>query len=219
MGWARLACLASSAAADESGGFLDANGPTDVAFSEAGEIGVVAADFPDQLQSMPDLSFVFPGGQSACPPAGPGLPPAGPLPAQSVPTRLSCPSDGNDAGCLVGELTGLPFAPGSARIDDISTNPSECPVAAGGFTTIVDLAHSAAGDLFVLEYARQGLPGIFGIAPPLGGLSRVSGAITQSLDGGRLTAPSGIAVCGDFVYVTDRTRTAGAGRLLRMRLD
>jgi len=308
--------LASSAAADASGGFLDANGPTDVAFTEAGQmriamglgsnadvrdglisigaeqlgtvlddrgeiladlaaferdrnvdgrqvpagcgtgvfvddltsnpfrlrggasvqlvdaganavleidakggIEVVAADFPDQLQTMPDLSFAFPGGQTACPPDGPGLPPAGPLPAQSVPTSLSCPSDATDAGCLVGELTGLPFAQGSARVYDISTAAEEYPVVRGGFTTIVDLAHGADGDLFVLEYARQGLAGIFGIAPPLGGLSRVSGGITQSLDGGRLTAPSGVAVCGEYVYVTDRTRTAGEGRLLRMRLD
>ena len=92
-----------------------------------GQISLLAANFPDQMQTMPDLGFPG-GGQSACPPDGPGLPPAAStLPAQPVPTAISCPSKGSDEGCLVGELTGLPFAVNSARVYDISTGAFDYP--------------------------------------------------------------------------------------------
>ena len=121
--------LPSSAAVDEGGGFLDANGPNEIAFFSDGEMTIVM-----------------------------GL-------ASNTET---------DEGCLVGELTGLPFTQNSARVYNISTEDEGDPIAAEGFTTIVDLSHDTRGDLFVLEYARRRLPGIFGLTPPLGGLIKVS---------------------------------------------
>ena len=185
----------------------------------SGLITVVASNFPDQMQTMPDLSAIFPGGQDSCPPDGPGLPPAGPIPSQPVPTSISCPVEGSDDGCLVGELTGLPFATGSANVYDISTGAVEYPTNQSGFTTVVDLAHASNGDLYVVEYARKGLAGVFGVVPPLGGLYRIGGGVKQQLDGGSLTGPNGVAICGDNLYLTDRTRNAGEGRVLRMKLD
>lgn len=187
--------------------------------SESGQIEPVATDFRDQMQDMPDLSDFFPAGQTLCPPNGPGLPPAVPIPAQSVPTSIACPSEDSVDGCVVGELTGLPFAVGSANVYAISADEDDYPVVASGFTTIVDIARADDSSLIVLEYARRGLPGIFGIMPPLGGLYRIDQGIKQQLDGGQLTAPNGLAVCGGYVYVTDRTRIAGGGRVLRMKLE
>ncbi len=183
----------------------------------SGDIEVIASDFPDQIQSMPDLSPVLGGNQTTCPPLGPGLPPAGPLPSQSVPTSIACPTDSSLEGCLVGELTGLPFALGSANVYNISP-PNDYAVSASGFTTIVDVAMDDNGTLFVLEYARRGLPGIFGILPPLGGLYRIDQGIRTQLDGGTLTAPNGLAVCDGYLYLSDLTRIAGQGRILRMAL-
>lgn len=189
-----------------------------LAVDDSGQIEVVAADFPDQIQPMPDLSVFFPAGQSLCPPQGPGLPPAGPMPSQSVPTSLACPSEDGIDGCVVGELTGLPFTLGSARIYNLSPGEPEYTIAASGFTTIVDTALDDQGTLFVLEYARGGLPEIFGMTPPQGGLYRIDQGLKTQLDGGKLTAPNGLAVCNGYLYVSDLTQVAGEGRILRMAL-
>ena len=215
---------------------VDSGANAVLSVNELGKVKVLAANFLDQLQSMPDLSAFFPAGQALCPPSGPGLPPAGPLPAQSVPTGIACTAasevcSAGPAGigcearegeeiCVVSELTGLPFAPGSANIYDISTSELEYPIVASGFTTLIDLAFGEGNALFALEYSRNGLPGIFGVSPAIGGLYALTpDGLRQQLDGRRLEAPNGVVVCDGDLYVTDRTRNAGEGRILRYRFD
>src|SRR4029079_4743308 len=71
---------------------------------------------------------------------------------QSVPSTVAV---GPDGALYVGELTGVPFAPGSARVWRIV--PGRRPtVYASGFTNISDLA-SAGRDLLVLELSTKGL--------------------------------------------------------------
>src|SRR4029077_17556405 len=84
---------------------------------------------------------------------------------QSVP---SCVAVGPDGALYVGELTGVPFAPGSAHVWRVV--PGRKPeVYASGFTTISDLAFDGR-DLLVLELTTKGV--LSGKSP--GALIRVS---------------------------------------------
>jgi hypothetical protein len=120
---------------------------------------------------------------------------------QSVPTSVTV---GPDGALYVGELTGVPFQPGTARIWRIA---GKVTLYASGFTNISDLAFDGK-DLLVLEMASRGL------------LDRSSpGALIRLRPGGRrtvlvsagLVAPTGLAVGNGAAYISNYGLSPGAG--------
>lgn len=190
---------------------LDAGANALLSVNAESEIEVISAAFPDQLQTMPDLQLE----QSpiGAPQTALGLPPGGAvIPSQPVPSGLNLrPSDG---ALMVSELTGLPFVIGSARVYDVSSGAAA--VVYEGFTTAVDLAHDANDNLFVLEYASNGLPGLLGFEPGIGRLIKISPQGERTEYGGlvSLSTPTAVQVCGDHIYISDHGAEAGDGRLL-----
>lgn len=150
------------------------------------------------------------------------FPDKAPVPNPMAPGRTVAPDAvpdavvrGPDGAYYVGELTGFPFVAGTASVWRVV--PGEEPtVYAEGFTNIIDLAFTDAGDLLVLEIAHKGLAS----NDPTGALYRVSGddPADHTLLTDRLTHPGGLAVEGDTAFISDNTTTAGAGRLLALAL-
>jgi hypothetical protein len=125
-----------------------------------------------------------------------GLPPTlRSIAVQSVPDSLAV---GPDGALYVGELTGRPFPRGGARVWRVAAGRKPT-VYASGFTSISELAFHGR-DLLVLEIAAKGL------ADP-----KLAGALVRVTPGGRrsivvgegLTAPTGIAVAGGRIYISD----------------
>jgi hypothetical protein len=122
---------------------------------------------------------------------------------QSVPSSVAV---GPDGALYVGELTGAPFTPGSARIWRVA--PGKKPaVYASGFTNISDLAFDGR-DLLVLELSARGL------------LDRGSpGALVRLTPGGKRTVlasaglyyPTGVAVGVDAIYISNDGVYPGTG--------
>jgi hypothetical protein len=133
-----------------------------------------------------------------------GAPPAlRSLEVQSVP---SCVSVGPDGALYVGELTGRPFKPGTARVWRVVPG-KKLTQYAGGFTNISDIAFDGR-DLLVLEIAARGL--LDPTSP--GALIRVSqdGKRTLLASAG-LVAPTGLAVTTGSVYVSNNGVFPGGG--------
>jgi hypothetical protein len=125
------------------------------------------------------------------------------LVVQSVPSAVAV---GPDGALYVGELTGIPFQPGSARIWRVV--PGHRPtIYASGFTTISDLAFQGR-DLLVLELAVKGL--LDSSSP--GALIRLrpDGSRTVVASKG-LVGPTGLAVAGGAVYVSNNGLFPGTG--------
>lgn len=135
--------------------------------------------------------------------------PVGPRTIEAVPTAVA---RGADGALYVGQLTGVPFAPGLANIYRVL--PGQDPVVhCSGFKTIIDLAFGPDGSLYVVENATGGLF----FAPNTGRLSRVGPdcARTPLLIG--LDRPTAVAVGDDgAIYVTHHGVTAGAGEILKI---
>lgn len=114
---------------------------------------------------------------------------------QSVPSSVAV---GPDGALYVGELTGVPFKPGTARIWRIV--PGKKPALyASGFTNISDIAFDGK-NLLVLELAVKGL-----LAPASpGALIRVApnGKRTVIASAG-LVDPSGLAVGHGSIYISN----------------
>jgi hypothetical protein len=132
-----------------------------------------------------------------------GAPGVKSLNIQSVP---SCITVGPDTALYVGELTGRPFAPGSARVWRVV--PGKRPsVYAAGFTNITDIAF-AGKDLLVLEAAKDGLWN----PPWSGALIRVAPNREKTvLAAAGLVAPTGLAVAKDAIYVANYGFYPGSG--------
>ncbi|MFC0113584.1 ScyD/ScyE family protein [Kibdelosporangium aridum] len=131
--------------------------------------------------------------------------------AQAVPTAVA---QGPDGALYVGELTGFPFKPGSARVYKVW--PGKQPeVFADGFTNIIDVAFDRHGTLYVLEIAKDGLTA----GPPAGALIKVgeNGSHETVLDTG-LTAPGGLAIKGNAAYISNCGTCAGQGTVVRVPL-
>jgi hypothetical protein len=126
-----------------------------------------------------------------------------PWPAQSVPTSVAV---GPDGALYVGELTGWPYDVGKARIWRVV--PGRKPtIYATGFTTISGLAFDGK-DLLVLELASKGLldPNSPGALIRL----RPDGTRTVLASAG-LVAPTGLAVAGATIYVSNYGSYPGEG--------
>jgi hypothetical protein len=182
------------------GGFLvvDAAGNDLLSVKYNGEISTLAL-FPSQMVEAPPSS---------------GLPEGAQIPAQAVPTAVAL---GPDLALYVGELTGAPFVPGSARVYRIVTG-SEPEVFAEGFTNIVDLEFRPNdGLLYVLEHARNGLMS----GDTTGALIRINEDGSRDViasDG--LVSPGGLAFGPDgAAYVTTFSENAEVGQVVRIPLQ
>ncbi|MEQ1758766.1 MAG: ScyD/ScyE family protein [Vicinamibacterales bacterium] len=123
----------------------------------------------------------------------------------SVPTSLAV---GPDGAYYVGELTGTPFAAGSANIYRVV--PRQAPqVFLSGFTTVTDLAFGPDGSLYVIEHSKG--PAFF--ATP-GDLVKITPDGQRTVLVSNLNRPTSVMVTSDgTVYYTNRGITAGAGEV------
>jgi hypothetical protein len=132
-----------------------------------------------------------------------GTYPSNVLPVQSVPTSVAV---GPDGALYVGELTGWPYRPGTARIWRISPG-KKISVYAGGLTDVSDIAFQGR-NLLVLELAARGLQDP---ASP-GALIRLSPNGTRTvLASAGLVAPSGLAVGNGSIYISNYGTSPGTG--------
>jgi hypothetical protein len=152
--------------------------------------------------------------------------PNGDISVRDVPPRLehkpesvdSAPTSivrDREGAYFVGELTGVPFPVGGARVWKLSPGKSG-ELVSDGFTNILDLAIDRKGRLLVLEMAQNGLLS----RDTTGRLVRIepNGEHTVLASEG-LESPGGIEVTpnGDL-YITNHTNGPnGGGELLRMR--
>jgi hypothetical protein len=131
---------------------------------------------------------------------------------QSVPTSVVI---GPDGAYYVGELTGFPWAPGSARVWRVPRFGGEPEVYRDGLTTIIDLTFDRAGNLYVLQVQDEGL-----LSNDLtGSLLRFAPGSDQpdvvARDG--LVSPSSVAVADDgSIYVSNYGYFPGQGQVVRL---
>ncbi|WP_147653649.1 ScyD/ScyE family protein [Vulcaniibacterium gelatinicum] len=126
----------------------------------------------------------------------------------SVPTAVV---RGPDGAYYVGELTGVPFAQGAARVYRVVEG--EAPsVYADGFKTIIDLDFGPDGSLYVLEHASGPMffagPGRIVQVAPDGSRSVVLGGLSQPTS--LLVGPDGA------LYVSNRGTSILTGEVLRI---
>jgi hypothetical protein len=126
----------------------------------------------------------------------------------AVPT---CVTTGPDGAYYVGELSGVPFMAGAARVYRIV--PGQAPtIYLEGFKTITDMAFDQDGNLYVIEHASG--PMFFG-GP--GRLLKVAPDGTRTTVLGDLDRPTSVVVGWEGeLYVTNHGITAGAGEVLRI---
>jgi sugar lactone lactonase YvrE len=137
---------------------------------------------------------------------------AGTTPTQSVPTSVEVAPNGD---VYVGELTGVPFAVGAARVFRIPAGGGTPVVVAAGFTNIMDIALGPDGRGYVLEHDADG---IFG--PGLDGrLIRINNDGTQTvLASAGLPKPGGMAIGADgAVFVTTNSASPSTGAVVRIQ--
>ncbi len=119
---------------------------------------------------------------------------------------------GPDGHLYVSELTGVPFAPGAARIYRVAGGTAQ--VWQQGFTTIIDLAFACDGTLYVLQHST--------LAPFFGGPGEV---VRVEQDGSRSTAftglerPTSLAFGPDAnLYISNRGNMPNVGEVLRVSI-
>lgn len=128
---------------------------------------------------------------------------------ESVPTGVTV---GPDGAIYVGELTGFPFAPGSANIYRIDAVTGERTLFGAGFTTITDIAFGADGTLYALQFADAGL-----LAGGPGSIQRLNADGTLTTIFGGLIAPTGLEIGADGAfYVTNLSPAPFVGEVLRI---
>jgi hypothetical protein len=172
--------------------------------ADAGGNSVIRTDHRGKLQAL----TIFPN--------LPNPLPFGPPAYQAVPTGVV---EGPDGYYYVSQLTGFPFPAGGAKVFRVNPHTGAYTVYASGFTMIMDLDFGDDGTLYVLEIDSDNILG----GSTDGGLWTVSrkGKVRKvALPAGTLTEPGGIAVGRhDKLYVSNRSRSAGLGEVLRIDLD
>jgi hypothetical protein len=146
-------------------------------------------------------------------PTPPGGPPGPPV-FESVPDSIVLGPGGD---LFVGEFTGFPFPVGAANVYRVSPG-GDVEVYASGFTNIIDIAFDGAGNLYVLEFARNGLLS----GDPTGALWRVTPEGTRTeiaVEGLTLVSPGGLVVGEGAVFVSNRSTSAGEGEVVRIALE
>jgi hypothetical protein len=145
-------------------------------------------------------------------PTPPGGPPGPPV-FESVPDSIALGPGGD---LFVGELTGFPFPVGAANVYRVSPG-GDVDVYASGFTNIIDVAFDEGGNLYVLEFATNGLLS----GDPTGALWRVTPQGTKAkieIEGLTLVSPAGLAIGGGAIYISNRSTSAGEGEVVRIPL-
>jgi sugar lactone lactonase YvrE len=132
-------------------------------------------------------------------------------PARSTDSVPTCVEIGPDGAYYVGELTGVPFAVGAARVYRVVSG-RDPEVFLGGFTAILDLTFGKDGSLYVLQHATG--PGLTGN----GALIRVAPDGTRATVASTgLVSPTSVAVGPDgALYVSNRGIFPGSGEVLRI---
>jgi hypothetical protein len=123
----------------------------------------------------------------------------------SVPTAVAI---GPDGAYYVGELSGVPFATGSANVYRVL--PGQPPqVFRSGFTTVTDIDFGPDGCLYVIEHSSG--PQFFALP---GNLVKVSPDGQRTVLASNLDRPTSVVVDSDgSVYYTNRGVAAGAGEV------
>jgi sugar lactone lactonase YvrE len=204
---------AYEAAANPDGGAIDSN-PNSVLASEWGRLFVVDAGGNSLLRvrRSGEISTVavFPD-RLITPPPGMDLP--DPFPMQAVPTNVVV---GPDGALYVSQLTGFPFPVGAANIYRVEPG-SEPQVYASGLTNVTDLAFDRDGNLYVVEFAANGLAS----GDATGALIKIrpDGSRKTVLSEG-LVNPYGIAIAPDGdIYLSNHGQSAGIGEVLRLKVQ
>ena len=177
--------------------------------SDAGANALLHVDSEGAISTL----AVFAPQMVAAPPFF-GLPDGAQIPMQSVPTGVV---QGPDGAFYVGELTGFPFVPGTARVWRV-TAEGETSVYADGFTNVIDVAFDGAGNLYVLEMIAGGLLQ----ADPAVPESNASRLVKVSTDGDvtevagpGLVFATGLAVGHDgTIYVSNFGVMPGMGQIV-----
>lgn len=135
--------------------------------------------------------------------------PAG-FPADAVPTAVV---RGPDGAWYISQLTGFPFEKGLSSIWRLKPG-GELKEWATGLTNVTDLAFSEDGDLYAVEISSEGL-----LTGAEGSLVRVRPhKDTHHVVAGGLMAPYGVALDGDWAYVSTCTVCFGAGEVVRINI-
>jgi hypothetical protein len=176
--------------------------------ADAGGNSVIRADHRGRLEAL----SVFPNVPTPNPFGGP------PVPMQAVPTGVV---KGPDGFYYVSQLTGFPFPVGGAKVFRVDPRTGAYTTYASGFTMIMDLDFGDDGTLYVLELDSDNiLPTGPGTDGAIWTVSRRGTKRKLALPAGTLTEPGGIAAGRhDKLYVSNRSRTAGKGEVLRIELD
>jgi hypothetical protein len=121
---------------------------------------------------------------------------------------------GPDGSYYVGELTGGPFLPGTARVWKVDPTTGEKSVFADGFSNIISVAFGPDGSLYVLEMAKDGFLNM----DAGGALYRIAPDGTRTLvasDG--LIMPNAVTVSasGD-IYITNMSLIPGQAQIIKL---
>ena len=175
---------------------------SDTYVTDAAGNSLVKANSANQVS----LVHVFPNKNVSTPNnAPPGLPPV--FSAQTVPTGLAIGSDGF---LYIAQLSGFPFAPGSA---DVFRYDFVNPVTtfASGFSNLVDIAAGPDNSLYLLQYRNDFWASTPGSILKLG----LNGSVETLFSG--LTNPTALAVAPDgTIYVTNKGNGID-GELLQLK--
>jgi len=171
----------------------DAAGNSLVKADSANQVSLVHV-FPNKIVDLPANAPPFLG--------YPGV-----LSAQTVPTGLTI---GPDGALYIAQLSGVPFAPGSA---DVFRYDFVNPVTtfASGFSNLVDIAAGPDNSLYLLQYRKDFWASTPGSILKLG----LDGSVETLFSG--LTNPTALAVAPDgTIYVTNNGNGVN-GELLQLK--